>query len=138
MTQIESEKVLINRSNVDVFNFLSDFTHFNKLIPPQISNWHAETDKCSFSVQQNLPEISIKIDEKIPYSQINFKSDTVSPIDFTIICVLNQNSDKLTEIYISFVADFPPMIKMMASKPVKNLIDSLVKSLKEFAENNGF
>jgi len=137
MTNIESNKAIINRSDFEIFNFLSDFTHFSNLMPEQITNWQATTDTCSFTIQA-MASISMKIDERIPYSEIRIKSDTSSPIEFTMHCLLNKISDNATQVNINFIADLPPMIKMMATKPLKNFVDLLVVRLKEFAENGGF
>ena len=135
MTNIESEKVIINKSDIEIFDFLSDFTHFENLMPEQISNWNATPDSCSFTIQ-GMANLSMKIDERIPYSEIKIKSDVSSPVEFSMRCIISKISDEKTQVYISFIADLPPMIKMMATKPLKNFVDLLTSKLKQFAEND--
>lgn len=137
MTNIESEKVVINKNYIQIFDFLSDFTHFSNLMPEQISNWNATRDTCSFTIQ-GMANLSMKIEERIPYSEIKIKSDISSPVEFTMQCFIKNIEENVTQFNISFIADLPPMIKMMAAKPLKNFVDLLTLRLKEFAENNGF
>jgi len=47
MTEINSEKVFINNTDKNVFNFLNDFNNFEKLMPEQVINWQSTTDTCS-------------------------------------------------------------------------------------------
>jgi len=51
MTRIESEMQTINSSIETVFNFLSNFNNFEKLMPEQIINWKSTEDTCSFTIK---------------------------------------------------------------------------------------
>ena len=51
MTRIESDKVEVAKSAEEVFNFLSDFNNFSKLMPEQVTDWVSDTDTCSFNIK---------------------------------------------------------------------------------------
>ncbi|HRS54702.1 MAG TPA: hypothetical protein P5250_08350 [Bacteroidales bacterium] len=137
MTNIESHRLIIKRCDKDIFEFLSDFTNFNALMPAQVVGWSSDKDTCSFKIQ-DFPNIKMRIIDRIPYSNINISSQEDSPIIFNMQCILNKKSDFETEVFIRFNADLPPMIKMMAAKPLKNFVDLLVNQLKIIAENGKF
>ena len=45
--KIESDKSEINKPSSEVYNFLTDFNNFQKLMPPQVTNWKSTADECS-------------------------------------------------------------------------------------------
>ena len=45
LTKIESEIVEINNSAENIFNYLSDFKNFEKLMPSQVTKWEATSDE---------------------------------------------------------------------------------------------
>jgi hypothetical protein len=51
MSTINSDKVLISRQNSVVFDFVSDFDNFGKLMPEQVTDWKSTKDTCSFYYQ---------------------------------------------------------------------------------------
>ena len=83
MTKIESEKVEINNSAEKIFNYLSDFKNFEKLMPTQVSNWSANSEECSFTIN-GMATIGMKIIEKIPFSKIIISSNGKVPFDFKL------------------------------------------------------
>ena len=56
MSVIESQAVTINKSDEDIFNFISDFTNFAELMPPQVQDVKITQDTCSFSIE-GMPSI---------------------------------------------------------------------------------
>jgi len=48
MTEFISERVEVTAPRSDVYNFLSDFTNFEHLMPEQIKNWKADEDRLLF------------------------------------------------------------------------------------------
>ena len=69
MSLIESQAVTINKSDEEIFNFISDFTNFATLMPPQVQDVKITQDSCSFSIQ-GMPTINLKIYERTPFSSV--------------------------------------------------------------------
>ena len=89
MSLIESQAVTINKSDEEIFNFISDFTNFANLMPTQVQDVKITQDSCSFSIQ-GMPSINLKIYEKIPFSFLPFGKVTeislLSKYAFSIHC----------------------------------------------------
>ena len=134
MTEIKSDLVLINKSPEDIFNFLSNFNNFGKLMPEQVINWKSSTDSCFFTIK-GMADISLKTSEKIPYSKIVWSTDGKAPFDFTLRSVLIEKTEKQTEAQIILDADLSPMLKIMAMRPLGNFVNLLVNKLKEVIES---
>ena len=131
MTTIESSEALINKSAQDVYNFLSDFRNFEKLMPEQVVNWKADENECSFTIK-GMASLGMKIKNKIPNSLIEMESSGKTPFGFVMKCMIaekqNQSAVKLT-----LEAELNPMLKMMAEKPLTNFLNLLVHRYSEIA-----
>jgi len=102
--KIESDKSEINKSAAEVFTFLSDFNNFQKLMPPQVTNWQSTQDDCSFTIS-GMATIGMKIDEKTPNSLIKVSSNGKVPFNFKLDIVLTEVTPTQTSGQLIFDAD---------------------------------
>jgi hypothetical protein len=133
MKHIESDKLLINCNQDRIFNFLSNFNNFGKLMPEQIINWQSTEDTCSFTIK-GMTDLSMKIKEKIAFHTILITSYGKVPFDFELKCSFEDFGNFQTQSQLIFIADLNPMLSMMASKPLQNFVNMLNSKLKETAE----
>jgi carbon monoxide dehydrogenase subunit G len=129
MTKLESDKLLINKSSKEIYDFLSDFNNFSHLMPEQIEDWKSTSDECSFTIK-GMASLGMKMVEKTPNSLIKIIRNGKAPFDFTHSVSIEDKAPQ-SEVQLSFDADLSPMMKMMASKPLTNFLNLLVKKLKE-------
>lgn len=128
--KIESNKSEINKPSAEVFSFLSDFNNFQKLMPPQVTNWKSTADECSFTLS-GMASIGMKILEKIPNSKIKISSSGKVPFAFTLDILLSENSPAQTTVQLIFESDLNPMMAMMVEKPLRNFFNLLAGKMKE-------
>lgn len=134
MTRIESEKTLINKSQAEVFNFLSDFNNFKQLMPDQVENWSSTSEECSFTIK-GMATLGMKIAEKKPDSEIKIIRNGKAPFDFVLNCMISQGEPGVNcFLQLFFDADLNPFLKMMAEKPLKNFLNILVNTYKKSSE----
>jgi carbon monoxide dehydrogenase subunit G len=134
MTTLHSEPVIIRKKASEIFHFLNDFNNFEMLMPNEVTNWQSTKESCSFVIK-GMANLSLVMDNTIEFSQIVYASADKKPFDFSMIFDLNE-SDSKTNTHITFKADLNPMLKMMASKPLKNFLDLIAGKLKEVMEEN--
>jgi len=58
--KIDGKKAVISANQNKVFQFLSDFNNYEKLMPEQIVNWQSDKDTCSFSIK-GMADLKLKI-----------------------------------------------------------------------------
>jgi carbon monoxide dehydrogenase subunit G len=122
--------VEISKSQTEIYEFLSDFNNFEKLMPENVSNWESTSDECSFSVK-GMASIGMAISDRMPDDQILISSTPKSPFRFNLNCFV-ENVDKTQSItQLVFEADLNPVIQMMAEKPLTNLFELIIEKLKE-------
>lgn len=128
--RIESDTSEINKSSAEVFSFLSDFNNFQKLMPPQITNWKSAADECSFTIS-GMASIGMKILEKVPNTLIKISSNGKVPFDFTLNIHLTETTPTQCIGQLIFESDLNPMMKMMMEKPLRNFFNLLAGKMKE-------
>jgi len=128
--RIESDKSEINKPASEVFSFLSDFNNFQKLMPPQVTNWKSTADECSFTIS-GMASIGMKMLEKVPNTLIKISSNGKVPFDFTLDIHLTENSPTQTTGQLIFESDLNPMMAMMVEKPLRNFFNLLTGKKKD-------
>lgn len=136
MTRIESEKTLINKSQAEVFSFLSDFNNYKVLMPEQVVDWKSTTDECSFTIK-GMASLGMKMAEKKPESEIKIIKNGKAPFDFELYCMIESSGENQNQCYLQLIfdADLNPFLKMMAEKPLKNFLNILAVNYRNLTEN---
>ena len=129
MTKIESEKQIINKPIETVFNFLSNFNNFEKLMPEQIINWKSTEDSCSFTIK-GMTDLSMKITKRKQYSEITMVPDGKAPFEYELISSLKAETENKCSSQLIFNAELNTMMSMMVSKPLGNFVNILNQRLK--------
>ncbi|MEE4178080.1 MAG: SRPBCC family protein [Bacteroides sp.] len=130
MTKFQSKRVLVNASEQEVYHFLSDFRNFKDLMPPQIVDWQADEDSCSFTIQ-GMASLSMRMQEKVPFQKIHIKADGQNPIDYSLDCYFEPEEENRSRVEIVFDAELNPFLKMVASGPLQNLVNMLADKLED-------
>ncbi len=133
MVNIKTDKVSINKPNEEIFNFLSNFNNFEKLMPEQVINWNSTEDTCSFTVK-GMADIGMRIKEANKFSFIHIASDGKVPFDFNMMCNIEPAENNQSQVQLELKANMNPMLAMMAKRPLQNLINIMVSKLKEHYE----
>ena len=129
MTQLSSDKVSVNKSAKEVFDFLSDFNNFGRLMPEQVTGWTSTADECSFTIA-GMATLGMKIKERVPNTSVVIEKNGKAPFDFFLSCAITDKQQQ-SDAQLFFDADLNPMMKMMASKPLTNFLNLLAAKLKE-------
>lgn len=135
MTRIESQQVDLNQNPQQVFNFLSDFNNYERLMPEQVTDWVSDGETCSFSIK-GMASLGMAFESKTPASEIRIKRNGKAPFDFFLICNIGSGSSPETStLSLYFDADLNPFLKMMAEKPLTNFLNLLVNRYKSITDS---
>lgn len=129
MTTLESNPVSVNKPAEKVYNFLSDFRNFGKLMPPQVEDWKATSEDCSFTIK-GFTSLGMKYRKKTPHSFLEIERNGKAPADFTLRCIIEGKQQKC-EVKLEFDAELNPMLKMLAERPLTNFLNILATKLQE-------
>ncbi len=125
---LESPKVSIDKSPLDVFNFLSDVKNFEQLMPENISKFEVlGEDKFLFALK-GMPEIILKKKEVIAPNKIVLGA-AGGKLDFSLTGNITETSPNQSEVQLTFDGDFNPMMAMMIKSPIGKFIETLVTNM---------
>ncbi len=126
MDKIESKVGKISKSDVQVYQFLSDFNNFKSLIPEdKIKNWIATSDSCQFTVD-GIGDAALKIIEKTPNSLIKIASEGKTPVGFHLWIQLKYIDENQTAIRVVIEPHVNMMMMLMLKEPLQGFIDMLI------------
>jgi hypothetical protein len=124
--RFKSPGVTIPAGKKDVFEFISDLRNFEGLMPDQVEKWEADRDHCEFTIK-GLSTFNMKITDRTE-DKVILESGDKAPVDFVLACELGGD-EKGSTASIELVAELSPMIKMMASRPLQNLVNIMAEKL---------
>ena len=127
---IESDKVIVNQSAQQMFDFLSDFNNIGKLMPPQVEEWTTDGTTCKFTIK-GMATLGMTYESKTPHTEIVMARDGKAPFDFKLICKIVEQSTTSAQLQLVFDADLNMMMRMMAEKPLTNFLNLLVHRYSE-------
>lgn len=128
--KIASQPEVINTSDKELFNLLSDLTNYIQLFPQEkIENWNATKEICTFKIK-GLAEVGLKIVASTPNSLVYIDSTGKTPFKFTLNFYLEKITDNETSVSYVFEANINPFMKMMAEKPLTQFFNEIIVNLK--------
>jgi hypothetical protein len=130
LTKIESDVVEVENSAENIYNYLSDFRNFEKLMPSQVTNWKATEEECSFTLN-GMATIGMKIVEKTPFKKITINSNGKVPFEFQLFVLITEKGANNCNGQLTFESDLNPMLKMMVVKPLGNFFNVLAQRMKD-------
>lgn len=130
MAEFESKKVTLNKDRQSVFEYLSDFHNFEGVMPPDIKNWRVDGDSCSFEVS-SVGQITLR------YSQKKLEKIIIVPelqmgkgVDLSLFITLEELGLQ-TKAQVGIETTINPMMRMMLSRPLNNLVNVIADKLAE-------
>jgi hypothetical protein len=132
MTTIESDVIAIDQSQEKIFQFLSDFNNFEKLMPPQVTEWKSTKDTCSFNIS-GMAKVGLKIESSTPNSKIHIVSVDGGklPFSFTLDALINSTGENSCTGQLIFNGDIPIFIRPMVKGPLEKFFNELAHKMKE-------
>ena len=121
---LESRKVVIEKSSQIVFDFLKDVKNFESLMPVNISKFELINDEIFLFALSGMPEITLKKKYLDSPNKIVLGAEG-GKFDFALTAYIKDISKNESEVYLNFKGDFNPMMTMMIKGPISKFIETL-------------
>ncbi len=137
MTQYESRTAQVAYPARTVYDFLSDFSHFEHLLPEeQLEKWTTDGDSCSFEVA-GVGKVGLKMEEKTPYERIKITGDSSAGIKFFLSIHIAETGPDHSNVRLVLQADLNIFIRALAEKPLKQFLEMLAGHIETFDFESG-
>jgi carbon monoxide dehydrogenase subunit G len=124
---IEGKTALLEKTQEDVFNFFSDLTNFEKIMPENINKFEIDGNSFLFGLP-GMPEIRLVLAKKTPFSNVTLGAAS-SKLPFTLAANIKKIEENKSEVTLSFAGEFNPMMTMMIKKPLTKFVETLSENI---------
>jgi hypothetical protein len=125
---IETPSAIINKSDKEVFEFLSDLKNFEQLMPENIDKFEVINEDRFLFALKGMPEIVLERKEQTEFSQLVLGAAS-EKLPFTLKADIKTLEDSKTEVILSFSGEFNAMMAMMIKSPITNFMGTLTENL---------
>lgn len=126
---LESPKVTVQKSSVEIFNYLSNVGNFEHIMPENIDKFEAGEESFLFALK-GMPEIELKLKQVDAPKKIVLGS-TSEKFPFSLTADIEENSESSSNVQLLFDGAFNPMVAMMVKKPLQKFIDTLIGNIEQ-------
>lgn len=123
---LETSKTVINKSQKEFFDFLSNLHNFEQLMPENTEKFEVDGESFLFSLK-GMPEIRLVVKEKQEFDKIVLGAAS-SKLNFSLTAVINKISENSCDAQLLFEGDFNPMMAMMVKSPLQKFINTLTEN----------
>jgi carbon monoxide dehydrogenase subunit G len=126
---LESQKVTLQKSAQETFDFLNTIENFESLMPENISKFEViDNEKFLFALK-GMPEIVLKKKEAIPPNKIVLGA-AGGKMDFSLIGNITEIDANTSEVQLNFEGEFNAMMAMMIKGPISKFIETLATNMR--------
>ncbi len=127
MATFENE-ILIAKPVQEVYGFLADCNNHEQLMPANVHDWSSTRDEAHFTIQ-HMAKLALQVVDRVPDAEITIVPKEKPPFDVSLRWKVSPQGDGHTKASLVVDAALNMMMKMVASKPLQQLVDHQVKAL---------
>lgn len=126
---IQGNRVVVEKSQKETFEFLSDLKNFEQLMPESIQKFEVDGDSFIFGLK-GMSEIRLVLKDSTEYSNITLGAAS-SKLDFELVADISEIDEDSSEVQLDFNGKFNAMMAMMVKRPLTSFIETLTDNLEE-------
>ena len=125
---LESPKVNVDKSQQELFNFLTDVENYEQIMPESKEKFEVKSSDTFAFALKGMPEIWLQIKEKREPNLIVLGS-TSDKFDFSLDVVIEDAGNDKSQAQLFFNGKFNAMMAMMVKGPLNKFIGSLAENI---------
>ena len=125
---LESPKVNVDKSQQELFNFLTDVENYEQIMPESKEKFEVKSSDTFAFALKGMPEIWLQIKEKRKPNLIVLGS-TSDKFDFSLDVVIEDAGNDKSQAQLFFNGKFNAMMAMMVKGPLNKFIGSLAENI---------
>lgn len=127
---LESNKVTVNKSAAEVFNFLTKVENFEQIMPESKQKFEVLSDVRFLFQLKGMPEIVLEQKDQEAHSKVILGAAS-EKLPFTLTATINEVEAGKAETQLLFDGEFNAMMAMMIKNPIQKFINSLAENLSQ-------
>lgn len=115
------------RSEKELFEYIGDMNNMPPILPEQVVNVTADYDNLAFTIQ-GMGSIALRVNQREPNKFIQLVPEGKTPFQFALNIYVKSNEQQ-SECYFEIDAKLNPLMQMMASRPLQNLVNMMAEKV---------
>lgn len=111
------------KSDKDLFEHIGDMNNIPAVLPEQVVDITSDTDNLAFTIQ-GMGKVALKVEEREPNKFIKLVPEGKVPFQFSLNIYIRSNEQN-SECCFEIDAQLNPLMQMMASRPLQNLVNMM-------------
>ncbi|WP_373057000.1 SRPBCC family protein [Zunongwangia sp. H14] len=125
---LESPKVTADKSQQEMFNFLTNVENYEQLMPESKEKFKVIDQESFLFGLKGMPEIKLKIQET-EFSKLVVLGSTSDKLNFSLNIHIEALNENQSEVQLLFHGNFNAMMSMMVKNPLQKFINSLAENI---------
>ena len=117
-----------NKKSVEeLFSFIGNMNNMPPILPEQVVDITANNDNLEFTIQ-GMGKVALQVKEREPNKFIQLIPKGKVPFQF-VLNIHIKNNEPNSECCFEIDADLNPLMQMMASRPLQNLVNMMASKV---------
>ena len=118
------------KSDKDLFEYIGDMNNMPPILPEQVVNVTADYDNLAFTIQ-GMGSIALRVNKREPNKFIQLVPEGKTPFQFALNIHIRNISESVSgsECCFEIDAQLNPLMQMMASRPLQNLVNMMAEKV---------
>ena len=116
------------RSEKELFEYISNMNNMPPVLPEQVVNITADNDNLSFTIQ-GMGSVALRVSKREPNRFIQLLPEGKVPFQFALNIYIRNISESESECCFEIDAKLNPLMQMMASRPLQNLVNMMAEKV---------
>ncbi len=113
------------RSEKELFEYIGNMNNMTTVLPEQVVDITADNDNLAFTIQ-GMGKAALRVSRREPNKFIQLLPEGKVPFQFSLnIYIENNDSDSNAKCRFEIDAQLNPLMQMMASRPLQNLVNMM-------------
>jgi len=125
---IETPKKVVEKSQKEVFEFLTDLKNFEQLMPDSIAKFEVINEDRFLFQLKGMPEIVLERKSQEQFNKIVLGAAS-EKLPFTLTADIEKLEETKSEVQLNFSGEFNAMMAMMIKNPITNFMGTLSENL---------
>ena len=126
--KLESQKVTVDKSQQELFDFLTNVENYDQLMPESKEKFEVKSPDTFAFALKGMPEIELQIVETREPDLIVLGS-TSDKFNFSLDVIIEAAGENQSEAQLFFSGKFNAMMSMMVKSPLKKFIGTLAENV---------
>ena len=114
------------RPEKELFEYIGNMNNMPSVLPEQVVNVTADYDNLSFTIQ-GMGSVALRVNKREPNKFIQLVPEGKVPFQFALNIYIRGGEQ--SECYFEIDAQLNPLMQMMASRPLQNLVNMMAEKV---------